>query len=153
MVNHLMYMDDIKLFAKNEKELESLIHAVRIYIQDIGMEFGIEKMCHARHEKWQTTFDWGMELPNQDQIRTLGENETCKYLGNLEVDTIKKEDVKEKIQKEYFRRTRKLLETKLSSGNLIKIINTWDVSLVKYSELFLSGPEKNLNKWTKEQEI
>ena len=38
-----MYMDDIKLFAKNEKELETLIHAVRIYCQDIGMGFGIEK--------------------------------------------------------------------------------------------------------------
>ena len=29
-VNHLIYMDDIKLFPKNEKELETLIHAVRI---------------------------------------------------------------------------------------------------------------------------
>ena len=38
-----MYMDDIKLFAKNEKELETLIQAVRIYSQDIGMELGIEK--------------------------------------------------------------------------------------------------------------
>ena len=28
--NHLMYMDDIKLFTKNEKEQETLIHAVRI---------------------------------------------------------------------------------------------------------------------------
>ena len=42
-INHLMYMDDIKLFAKNEKELETLIHAVRISSQDIGMEFGMEK--------------------------------------------------------------------------------------------------------------
>ena len=41
--NHLMYMDDIKLFRKNEKELETLIHAMRIYSQDIGMESGIEK--------------------------------------------------------------------------------------------------------------
>ena len=31
-------MDDIKLFAKNEKGLETLIHAVRMYSQDIGME-------------------------------------------------------------------------------------------------------------------
>ena len=38
-----MYMDDVKLFAKNEKELETLIQAVRIYNQDIGMEFDIEK--------------------------------------------------------------------------------------------------------------
>ena len=30
-INHVMYIDDIKLFAKNEKELETLIHAVRIY--------------------------------------------------------------------------------------------------------------------------
>ena len=30
-INHLMYLDDIKLFAKNEKELENLIHAVGIY--------------------------------------------------------------------------------------------------------------------------
>ncbi len=42
-INHLMYMDGIKLFAKSEKELETLIHTVRIYNQDIGMEFGIGK--------------------------------------------------------------------------------------------------------------
>ena len=42
-INRLMYMDDIKIFAKNEKELETLIRTVRIYSQDIGMEFSIEK--------------------------------------------------------------------------------------------------------------
>ena len=42
-INHLMYMDDIKIFAKNEKELETLVQTIRIYSQDIGMEFGIEK--------------------------------------------------------------------------------------------------------------
>ena len=36
-------MDDIKLSAKNEKELETLLQAVRILNQDIGMKFGIEK--------------------------------------------------------------------------------------------------------------
>ena len=38
-----MYMNDIELFARKEKELETLTQAVRIYSQDIGMEFGIEK--------------------------------------------------------------------------------------------------------------
>ena len=57
----------------------------------------------------------GMELPNQDKIRTLGVKETYKYLGILEVDTIKQVERKDKIQKEYLRRTKKLLETKLSS--------------------------------------
>ena len=32
-----MYKDFIKLFAKNEKELEILTQTIRIYSQDIGM--------------------------------------------------------------------------------------------------------------------
>ena len=55
----------------------------------------------------------GIELPNQVVIRTLGEKETYKYWGILEADTIKLVKMKEKIKKEYCRRTRKLLEIKL----------------------------------------
>ena len=51
--------------------------------------------------------------------------------------------MKDKIRKEYLRRTRKLIETKLFSRNLIKGINTWAVSLVRYSGPFL--------KWTREE--
>ena len=79
----------------------------------------------------------GIELPNQDKIRTLAENETYKYLGILEAGTIKQVEMKDKIQKENLRWTRKLLETKLASRNLIKGINTWAVPLVKYSGPFL----------------
>ena len=61
----------------------------------------------------------------------------------MEADTIKQVQMKDKIQKEYLRRTRKLLETKLSSRNLIKGINTWAVPLVRYSGLFL--------KWTRDE--
>ena len=67
----------------------------------------------------------GMELQSQDKITTLGEKETYKYLGILEADTIKQVEMKDNIKKEYLRRTRKLLQTKLSSRNLIKEINTW----------------------------
>ena len=71
-----MYKDDIKPFAKNEKELETLIHTVRIYNGDIGMEFGREKcaMLVMKSGKRQPTD--GMELPNKDKIKTLAENET-----------------------------------------------------------------------------
>ena len=84
-----------------------------------------------------------MELPNQDKIRTLGENEAYKYLGILGADTIKQVEMKDKIQKEYLRRTRKLLDTKLSSRKLIKGINTLAVPFVRYS-----GPTL---KWTRDE--
>ena len=75
----------------------------------------------------------GIELPIQDKIRTLAENETYKYFAILEADSTKQEEMKNNIQKEYLRRTRKLLETKHSSRHLIKGINTWSVPFVRYS--------------------
>ena len=59
-----MYMDDIKLFAKNGKELETLIQTVRIHSQDRGMEFGIEKcpMLVMKSGKRRIT---EVEQPNQ----------------------------------------------------------------------------------------
>ena len=138
-----MYMDDIKLFAKNEKELETLIHTFRIYSQDLGIELGIEKCALVVMKSGKRHLTDGIELPNQDKIRTLAENVTYKYVGILEADTIKQVEMKNKIQKEYLRRTRKLLETKLPRRNLIKAINTWAVLLVRYSEPFL--------KWTRDE--
>ena len=84
-----------------------------------------------------------IELPNKDKIKTLGENDAYKYLGILEAETIKQVEMKDKIQNEYLGRTRKLLETKFSSRNLIKGINTWAVPPVIYSGPFL--------KWTKDE--
>ena len=86
----------------------------------------------------------GMELSNRDRIRALEEKETYKYLGILEADTIKQVQMKETIRKEYLKRTRKLLETKLSSRNLIKGINTWAGPLVRYSGPFLKWTRKEL---------
>ena len=73
-----MYMDNIKLFAKNEKEQETLIHACRIRCHDIGMEFGLEKCAMLVMKSGKRHLTDGMELPNQDKIRTLGEKETYK---------------------------------------------------------------------------
>ena len=36
-------MNDIKIFANNEKEQEALLQTIRIYSKVIRMEFGIEK--------------------------------------------------------------------------------------------------------------
>ena len=62
----------------------------------------------------------------------------------MEADTIKQVRMKNTIRKEYLRRTRKLLETKLSRRNLIKGINTWAVALVIYSGPFLKWIRKEL---------
>ena len=118
---------------------------LRIYSQDIGIEFGREKCALLVMKSGKRHLTDGLELPNQDKIRTIAENETYKYLGILEADTIKQVEMKEKIQKEYPRRSRKLLETKLPSRNLINGINTCAVTLVRYSGPFLKWSREKLN--------
>ena len=74
-------MDDMKLFAKNEKELKTLIQTLRIYSQDIRMEFGIEKSDMLAIKSGKQHMTEGMKIPNEERIRTIGEKETYKYLG------------------------------------------------------------------------
>ena len=52
-----MYMDNIKLFAKNEQELETLKQRIRIYSQEIGIKFGIEKCAMLIMKKGNNGMD------------------------------------------------------------------------------------------------
>ena len=47
------------------------------------MEFGIEKCAMLVMKSGKRHMTDGIELPNQDKLRTLGENDTYKYLGIL----------------------------------------------------------------------
>ena len=126
-------MDDIKLFGKYEKESETLIQAVWLYSLDIRMEFGIEKCAILITESRKPQMMEGIEQPNQNKIRTLGEKETHKYLAMLESGTIKHAEMKEKKKKkkENLKRTRIPLEIKLYCRNIIEVKNTWCVHLVR----------------------
>jgi len=42
-IPHLLFIDDMKLYGRNEKEINLLAHSVRVFSSDIGMGFGIEK--------------------------------------------------------------------------------------------------------------
>ena len=39
--NHLLFMDDLKLYGSNLNEIDSLVRTVEIVTKDIGMKFGI----------------------------------------------------------------------------------------------------------------
>ena len=54
--------------------------------------------------------------------------------------------MKDKVSKEYLRRVRKKLESKLNSGNLIKAINTWAVSLFRYTAAIIDWRKEEIMK-------
>ena len=43
-INHLLFMDDLKLYEESENEIKGLVSTVEVFSQDIGMEFGIKNV-------------------------------------------------------------------------------------------------------------
>ena len=50
-INNLLFMNDLKLYSQSEKGLDSLVHTVPVFSEDIGMEFGIKKCAMLVMEK------------------------------------------------------------------------------------------------------
>ena len=106
-INHLLLMDDLKLYNHNEKELDLLVNTVRFFSKDIGMKFGIEKCAMLVIEKGKIVKSVGIELPDGEVIKSLQEVESYKYLGIVEAERFLLEKMKLKVSKEYFRRLKK----------------------------------------------
>ena len=61
-INHLLFMDNLKLYSRSEKELDLLVQTVPVFIENIGMEFGIEKCAMLVTEKGKIVKSVGTEL-------------------------------------------------------------------------------------------
>ena len=80
-ISHLMFMDDIKLYADSDANLKKLIESVHQFSSDIHMEFGLDKCakCTIKQGKKADTDD--MQLEEGTVISDLQEENTYKYLG------------------------------------------------------------------------
>ena len=94
-------MDDVKLFGKTEKQLESLMNTVRIFSDDIRMEFGIKKCGVLVMKKGKHVRSERIEIPSGEKIKEIDLENGYKYLGILEADGIKDKYMKENFRSEY----------------------------------------------------
>ena len=130
-LNHLLFMDDLKLYAKSEEQTNMLVRTVYVFSTDIGMEFGIKKCGILTMKRGKIVKSEGIKLPDGEVMKQVGQ-EGYTYLGIIELDKIKETEMKEKITKEYKRRQRLILKSKLNGRNKVTAINTWAVAIFRY---------------------
>ena len=130
-------MDDLKLYASNKKPLESLIQTVRVFSNDIVMEFPATKCALLIMKKGKMVNSDKIALPNETTIKGLKQGNSYNYLKVIRAYRMKHHEMKENAKIEYYKQVRKILETKLNGGNIITEINTWAISLLRYSAAFL----------------
>ena len=82
-LNHLLYMDNLKLCGKNECEIDSPVNTVCMVNSDISMEFGLKKCGVLIFWRGNIEKCKGIDLPEGHRMKSV-EEEGYKYLGVLE---------------------------------------------------------------------
>jgi len=103
-INHLFYMDDLKLFARNDNELTGLLDTVKKFSDDIGMQFGLDKCAKVTFIKGKIVKAENITLDVSTTIKELEQERTYKYLGIQEAEGVSNAANKEKVRKEFYRR-------------------------------------------------
>ena len=79
-ISHLFYVDDLKLIAKSEEELQKQIQTVKIFSDDIHMEFGLEKCA-------KIAFKRGKLVHSQNLVIDINREKLTSTLGLRKMKT------------------------------------------------------------------
>jgi len=144
--SHLLYMDDIKVYASNDMQQTGLLKTIKSFSDDIHMEFGIDKCAKATFKNGKLTRTSDIQLDSLTKIKELEHDGTYKYLGIHEGDGINHKEMKDKVRKEYYRRVRLVTRSELNSTNKFQAINALAVPVIAYSYNILNWQIKELEK-------
>ena len=98
----LLYMDDLKLFAKNDQQLQGLLNIVKQFSDDIRMEFGLDKCAKATFFCGKLLKAKNITLDTTMIIKDLEPEESYKYLGVGEVDGMQHSSMRKKFGRYVF---------------------------------------------------
>ena len=138
-------MDDSKLYAKDDNELEWLLKIVKGFRDNIGIEFELSKCAKATFKRGRLEKSDHVRLDEETMIKNLKKEKVYKY---LDAGGIQHATMKQKLKKELIRRTRLILKTELNSKNRITAINTLAIPVITYSFNIIDwnlGEEKRLD--------
>ena len=72
------------------------------------------------------------------------EEDGYKYLGILEYDRVKEQEMKDKFRNEYVRKAKLILKSKLNGRNKTMSLNTWEFSILRYGAGILKSNKNEL---------
>ncbi|KAM3959727.1 uncharacterized protein ACR2FA_006251 [Aphomia sociella] len=145
VVSHLLYMDDLKLFASKRQDLTKLLEITQDFSNSIRMEFGVDKCAVLHVQRGRVMNSESIQLPENICLRSLSEVETYKYLGMSESLGISDADMKQSVRQRFFSRLAKVLNSLLSGGNKVRAYNSWVMPVLIYSFGILKWTQTELD--------
>ena len=106
-INNLMYMDDIKLFAKSEKRIENPYKNCENIQSWYKNGIWHRKMRHATIETWQTVQDGKGRTIKSISDQNARRKENLQIFGDIGSWHNQEVEIKEKFKKEYKKKKNK----------------------------------------------
>ena len=99
-ISQLLYMDDLKLYSEDEKDLDRLLEIVNLFSKDIGMDFGLDKCAKCVIKKGNQVKSPVKEIEGKI-IKDLESDTTYTCLGIQENAKLEHKALRAKAKKEY----------------------------------------------------
>ena len=131
IISHLLFVDDLKLFAANDNQLASMIRIVNKFSDDIAMSFGIDKCKKLTIQRGKIVDMENIQLDDSEELKSLKLNQQYKYLGFGENLTIDK-TTKSALKNEYFKRLKMIRKSVLSNKHFFEAINSYAIPALSY---------------------
>ena len=83
-ITQLMFIDDIKLFTANEREIYPALKGVKLCSKDLNMSLGNDKCAVMTVKRGEMHHNQALQLDHTTTIRTVQEDQPYKFLGTKE---------------------------------------------------------------------
>ena len=146
-LNHLVYMDDLKLFAKNNSQLHVLLRTVKMFSDDVGLVFGLDKCAKFTVTRGKASQTGDVQLEPDSIIRELNVGESYKYLGFFEGEGLDCNVSKELILQEYLRHLSLIWKSSLSGPLKVRGTNSFCVPVLSYGFAIIPWTKKEVEQF------
>ena len=103
-ITQLMFIDDIKLFTANERELYPALKEVKLCLKDLNMSVGNDKCAVMTVKKGDMHHNQALQLDHTTMIRVVQEDQPYKFLGTKEHALQDSRLTREETAKEFLQR-------------------------------------------------
>ena len=132
-VTHLLYIDDLKVFASSEAKLNRVLRSASSAMHDMGLHWNPKK-CNVLHVKRgnQVQDAVGMKLDQSSVVESLNPGTSYKFLGVQKTVTQDKKLALECTAKVYLRRLSVIWSSPLSDFNRVRASNQYAMPVQIY---------------------
>ena len=124
-MTHLLFMDDLKVYARDEWAMKKALSLVDRVSKAVGMELGLRKCAVASILRVKLQEGGALALSDDRTVPAASKDDPYSYLGIEQVIEPDLKTVKKKLVEKYMSRLRRIWSSDLNSKYKVQATNVW----------------------------